>query len=227
MNNIQLQFSNNFRYLLFEIDGQHYLLDRHPTHLICYIFLPISFLFYQKVYPIKKDVLLKLEKKEIGARKYTIPTSLVGGLAVLANTYSRINNINPFQYFETQFSLTINFILLFLSWFVIYGLIQWRYASKKKDIQKIIGTELNSPFHCKIRVESIIKFVLNILGIRMFAWLILLIPAILFFLTGNLLLIFISMIGTAIFKFSALLTFTPSNTISYTVLDILPERNKI
>lgn len=227
MNNIQLRFSNNFRYLLFEIDGQYYLLDRHPTHLICYIVLPTSFLFYQKVYPIKKDVLLKLEKKETGAGKYTIPTSLVGGAAVLANTYSRINNINPFQYFETQFSLTINFILLFLSWFVIYGLIQWLYASKKKDIQKIIGTELNSPFHCKIRVESIIKFVRNILGIRIFAWLMLLIPAILFFLTGNLLLIFMSMIGTATFKFSALLTLTPSNTISYTVSDILPERNEI
>ena len=53
----------NFRYLVFELNHQYYLLDRRPCHLIGYLFPPINWLFFQHVYPITLDEYCKIKEK--------------------------------------------------------------------------------------------------------------------------------------------------------------------
>lgn len=53
----------NFRYLVFELNHQYYLLDRRPCHLIGYLFPPINWLFFQHVYPITSDEYCKIKEK--------------------------------------------------------------------------------------------------------------------------------------------------------------------
>lgn len=53
----------NFRYLVFELNHQYYLLDRRPCHLVGYLFPPINWLFFQHVYPITSDDYCKIKKK--------------------------------------------------------------------------------------------------------------------------------------------------------------------
>lgn len=218
MHRIKLHFSHNVRYVVFEVDGHHYLLDRKPAHLVCYLFLPLNFLCYQKAFLISREEFLQLKKTKMSQKKSVISPSLIGGFAALTTVYTRINHINLFQYFETQLSLPVNVGLLIFGWFVVYCLLQGMYASKEKLIRTTIESNLSSPVSYQLKVKDPVTFVRKMIGLRIFAWVMLLMPTCLFLLFGNLLLLLVSCVGLFVLLFSAVIAFTPSDFIEYHIL---------
>ena len=110
MDTIQFTYGN-FRYLVFEIEGQYYLLDRRPSHFIGYLFPPLNWFFYQKVYPIKEEDYLRIKQRNNQFKHIVIPVSLGAGLSVFIGAWSRTVNLS----FKTDFSEITNIILLSLA----------------------------------------------------------------------------------------------------------------
>ena len=103
MQKIKLYYKGNLRYLFFHYQGRQYLLDRSPKHFLGYFCLPLNWYFYQKVYAISDEELVKIEEKNSKASKFILPTSLAAGLAVFVNSWARMNNIDLFAKFYVNF----------------------------------------------------------------------------------------------------------------------------
>ncbi|EHJ53056.1 DUF443 family protein [Streptococcus macacae] len=168
METIQLYYKGNFRYALFLVDEQYYIIDRRPSHFIGYCFIPLNWIFYHKVYPITTEEYQKIVEKHSKASQFVISASLVGGISVFLNTWMRVNNIDIFQYFNTNLSPVIKGILLLIGLLSSYMLLQILYSSKKKRIQNLIGKNLDSPLFYKLRPEKPLQFAVNITGFQLF-----------------------------------------------------------
>lgn len=166
MRKIKLHYKGNLRYALFLVDEQYYIIDRRPSHFIGYFLIPLNWMFYHKVYPITVEEYRNIEEKHSKASKFVISASSVGGVSVLLNTWMRVNNIDIFQYFNTNLSPVIKGILLFIGLLSSYMLLQILYSSKKKSIQNLIGKNLDSPLFYKLRPEKIFQSVVNIIGLQ-------------------------------------------------------------
>ncbi len=165
---IQLHYKGNLRYVLFEVEGQSYLLDRRPSHFIGYLSLPLNWLFYQKVYAITNEERSRLEIKHSRASKFVIPTSLVGGLAVFFNAWTRVHNVDIFGRFNMELSKTTKLILLALGFILAYILIQLLYSSRRKNIERLFDKLLSQPLYYKMLGLRIFEIVLPIIFIVVF-----------------------------------------------------------
>ncbi|MFU2181747.1 DUF443 family protein [Streptococcus pluranimalium] len=168
METIQFYNKGNMRYVLFQVDGQHYLLDRRPRHLLVYFFVSSNWFFYQNVFPITDEEYSKMNFKHSKASKFTIPTSLIVGLVVFFNSWSRLKNYNPFEHPNTTMPMTIKWTLLVLSIIVASVLIQLIYYTRKNSLEKMLGRELGQPSLYKFKPESPVKLSISIFKLLLF-----------------------------------------------------------
>ena len=154
METIQFTYGN-FRYLVFEMEGRYYLLDRSPRYFIGYLFSPINWLFYQKVYPLSQEGYSKIQQKNDIARNLVIPASFGAGLGVFIYNWFRLKKIDISSHFETTFSFEINLILLLLSLILAHTLAKLFYSYRKKNMDSLLGTELQAPQYMKLRPKKI------------------------------------------------------------------------
>ena len=154
METIQFTYGN-FRYLVFEMEGRYYLLDRSPRYFIGYLFSPINWIFYQKVYPISQEGYSKIQQKNNRARNLVMPASFGAGLGVFIYNWFRLKKIDISSHFETTFSFEINLILLLLSLILAYTLAKLFYSYRKKNMDSLLGTALQAPQYMKLRPQKI------------------------------------------------------------------------
>lgn len=156
----------NFRYLVFQVNDQYYLLDRRPRSLIGYFFLPLNWFFHQKVYSISVDDYLKIQQKLNKRAKFAFPISIGSGLAVFIGSWSRIENIS--QYFETDFSIATNGILLFFAVTLAYLSIEIFYSVWRKSFISLFHLENCLYTYCQVRPVFPIRQYFKVLGARLF-----------------------------------------------------------
>ena len=135
MQKIKLYYKGNLRYLLFHYQGRQYLLDRSPKHFLGYFCLPLNWYFYQKVYAISDEELVKIEEKNAKASKFILPTSLAAGLAVFVNAWAHMNHIDLFANFYVNFSIVTSLLLVVIGLLFSFSLLQLLYSKKKKSLE--------------------------------------------------------------------------------------------
>ena len=219
-NIIQLHYKGNLRYVLFEVEGQSYLLDRRPSHFIGYLSLPLNWLFYQKVYAITNEERSRLETKHSKASKFVIPTSLVGGAVVFFNAWTRVHNVDIFGRFNMDLSKTTKLILLALGFILAYILIQLLYSSRRKNIERLFGKLLSQPLYYKMQPVHPIRFFFKILGLRIFEIVLSIICLAVFLYLGNVAFLIETILAIAIFIVSAGGAFSPNEKWQYKIVDI-------
>lgn len=138
----------NFRYLVFQIDGQYYLLDRRPNHLIGYLFMPLNWFFYQRIYPITNEDYHKIKQKNDRLKHLVLPSTLGAGLSVFVGNWLRIHHVS--KYFETDFSLKLNIILALMGIFLSFILAGWFYRSRKRSITSLTYINVEHPLYYKL-----------------------------------------------------------------------------
>ncbi|AUW96347.1 DUF443 family protein [Streptococcus pluranimalium] len=186
METIQFYSKGNMRYVLFQVDEQHYLLDRRPRHLLVYFFIPSSWFFYQNVFPITDEEYSKMNFKHSKASKFTIPTSLIVGLVVFFNSWSRLKNYNPFEHPNTNISMQNKWILLVIGLILAFLILQSVYLVSKKSIENLLGRKIQSPIYYKIRPEKSIRFNLFMIFNQIFAAMLVSGSSLAFMYLGNL-----------------------------------------
>lgn len=226
MNVIRLFYKGNIRYMLFIVDGQYYLFDRMPGSIIAYLLFPLNWMLYHKVYPITAEEYMKIQSKYSKASKFVLPASLVGGVAVFLNAWIRVNKIDIFQHFDTNFSMQTNYIWLVIGLIVAFFLLQGLYYSRKKSMQKLLGRELDRPFYYKVAPQKPGQIVISFLGLLLVALLMLLGFAVSFLYLGNFALL-MGAILMAIICFGAVGgVFSDREKWQYIIVDILSDSGK-
>lgn len=225
-NIIQLHYKGNLRYVLFEVEGQSYLLDRRPSHFIGYLSLPLNWLFYQKVYAITSEERSRLETKHSRASKFVIPTSLVGGLAVFFNAWTRVHNVDILGRFNMEFSRTTKLILLALGFILAYILIQLLYSSRRKNIERLFGKLLSQPLYYKMQPVHPIRFFFKMLGLRIFEIVLPIIFIVVFLYLGNVAFLVGAILAIALFIGSANGAFSPNEKWQYKIVEIRKSSGK-
>lgn len=223
---IKLQYKSNLRYAFFNFKGENYLLDRRPSHFIGYLFLPLNWIFYQKVYAITNEEFSRLEGKHSKASKFIIPVSLVGGLIVLFNAWTRIHNIDIFEYFYVDFSIVTSCILVGFGLILSFVLVQLLYFLRKKSIQKVLEKTLEQPIYYKIRPVKPMRFFLKMFILRIFVIALPVIFAISFIYLKNIAMLLIMVLTTFFLIGSANGAFLTSEEWEYEVVDIRNSSSK-
>ena len=217
METIQFTYAN-FRYLMFESEGQYYLLDRRPRYIICYLFLPLNWFFYQKIYSITTDDYLKIQQKLNKKAKFAFPVSIGSGLAVCVGSLSRITNFS--QYFETNFSIAINGILLLIAVLLAYLLVELFYTIWKKSFSSLFPLDNRLISYCQVRPVYSIRQYGKIVGFRLFSWGLFLGVILVYLSLGNWLNWLGSIVMMFLFLLSANLNFIPREAVLYKIVDI-------
>lgn len=223
---IQLHYLGNFRYLLFLVDEQYYLVDRRPSHLIGHFLLPLNWIFYHKVYPITIQEYHKIKEKHIRSSKFVIPISLVGGITVFLNAWMRVNNIDIFKHFNTDFSMRTNGILLVIGLVVAYFLLQLLYYYRKKNMESLLGRELKQLLYYKMRPEKILQFFLKLIGFQIFGIGLVMLFVVAFLYLGNIIMLLITILMTFIFLGMANGTLSDHDKWKYKIVDVLSSKGR-
>lgn len=210
----------SIRYLIFQIEGRYYLLDRSPRYFIGYILLPLNWFFYQRVYPITNEDYLKIEEKHSKASKFTIPSSFAGGLAVFLNAFLRINNIDTFKYFNTDLLPSQKVFYLLMALPVSILLYQVLHLLSKKNIQRLLGTDFRSVLFYRIKPEKPFHFLLRMIGFQVFGIGMITILAIVFFYSGNIEMLIGSILMMFVYLILAYGVFSPNEKWKYKIVDV-------
>lgn len=222
MEKIQICYPVNYRYSLFVENGQYYLLDMRPARIIGYPCFPLNWMLYHQVYPITTEEYVKIQEKHHKANKWAIPTSLVCGFSVYLNSWARVNKIDIFKPFYTNFSLATNIILLVVGLIVTYPLLQWVYRSQKRKIQTLLNRELDKPLYYKLSPTRPVKAFFKFFSIWFPSLLMLIAFAVAFLYLNNI----IPLLGTIMMTFgllgSGLGAFYQKKYSEHKIMDILP-----
>ena len=92
METIQFTYGN-FRYLVFEMEGRYYLLDRSPRYFIGYLFSPIIGFFIKKFIQLVKKGIPRFSKKMIELEIWLYQLLLVldlGCLSIIGSVLKRL-----------------------------------------------------------------------------------------------------------------------------------------
>lgn len=197
-----------------------------PNYFIGHLFFPLNWLFYHKVYPITLEDYAKIKERYVKLSRFMIPTSLVGGAVVFVNGYTRLHDIDPLQYFKTNFPLTIVIVLLVLGWILSYGLLQLMYRSSKKGLQKTINRELIQPFNYKIRPEKPLRFFFSLFWAWGFCLIVPIALSIGFLYLKNILILLMATLFTICYFGSSNGAFSPNEKWKYQIVDIRKSSGK-
>ncbi|MFU2181733.1 DUF443 family protein [Streptococcus pluranimalium] len=222
METIQFYSKGNMRYVLFQIDGQHYLLDRRPRHLLVYLFFPLNWKLYHNIYMITPEEYQKINKKYMKASRFTIPTSLIAGSVVFLNSWTRLRGIDTFERFNTDFSMSVKWILLIFGVLIVFPLLQLFYSSRKKSMEKLIGRELTNALYYKLKPQKTLKLFFNLFMLLLFAFVMLICFAIAFLYLGNLAMLVSAMLMSFLCLCAANGTYSDNEKWKYEIVDICP-----
>ena len=226
MQKIKLYYKGNLRYLLFYYQGRQYLLDRSPKHFLGYVCLPLNWYFYQKVYAISDEELVKIEEKNAKASKFILPTSLAAGLAVFVNAWARMNHIDLFTNFYVNFSIVTSLLLVVIGLLLSFGLLQILYSNKKKDLEKLLNRSFEQSNYYKIKPVNSLRFYVKMLLLRLCFFALALIFALAFIYIKNVAMLLMMILTMFIFLASINVAFVPGEEREYEIVDVRSNNSK-
>lgn len=226
MQKIKLYYKGNLRYLLFHYQGRQYLLDRSPKHFLGYFCLPLNWYFYQKVYAISDEELVKIEEKNSKASKFILPTSLAAGLAVFVNAWARMNHIDLFANFYVNFSIVTSLVLVVIGLLLSFSLLQLLYSKKKKTLEKLLNRSLEQSINFKIKPVNSLRFYVKMFLLRLCIFALTLIFALAFIYLKNISMLCLMMLIMFIFLGTVNIAFAPGEEREYEIVDVLSNQSK-
>ena len=226
MQKIKLYYKGNLRYLLFHYQGRQYLLDRSPKHFLGYFCLPLNWYFYQKVYAISDEELVKIEEKNSKASKFILPTSLAAGLAVFVNAWARMNHIDLFANFYVNFSIVTSLLLVVIGLLLSFSLLQLLYSKKKKTLEKLLNRSLEQSINFKIKPVNSLRFYVKMFLLRLCIFALTLIFALAFIYLKNISMLCLMMLIMFIFLGTVNIAFAPGEEREYEIVDVLSNQSK-
>ena len=226
MQKIKLYYKGNLRYLLFHYQGRQYLLDRSPKHFLGYFCLPLNWYFYQKVYAISDEELVKIEEKNSKASKFILPTSLAAGLAVFVNAWARMNHIDLFAKFYVNLSIVTSLVLVVIGLLLSFSLLQLLYSKKKKTLEKLLNRSLEQSINFKIKPVNSLRFYVKMFLLRLCIFALTLIFALAFIYLKNISMLCLIMLIMFIFLGTVNIAFAPGEEREYEIVDVLSNQSK-
>ena len=226
MQKIKLYYKGNLRYLFFHYQGRQYLLDRSPKHFLGYFCLPLNWYFYQKVYAISDEELVKIEEKNSKASKFILPTSLAAGLAVFVNAWARMNHIDLFANFYVNFSIVTSLVLVVIGLLLSFSLLQLLYSKKKKTLEKLLNRSLEQSINFKIKPVNSLRFYVKMFLLRLCIFALTLIFALAFIYLKNISMLCLMMLIMFIFLGTVNIAFAPGEEREYEIVDVLSNQSK-
>lgn len=226
MQKIKLYYKGNLRYLLFHYQGRQYLLDRSPKHFLGYFCLPLNWYFYQKVYAISDEELVKIEEKNSKASKFILPTSLAAGLAVFVNAWARMNHIDLFANFYVNLSIVTSLVSVVIGLLLSFSLLQLLYSKKKKTLEKLLNRSLEQSINFKIKPVNSLRFYVKMFLLRLCIFALTLIFALAFIYLKNISMLCLMMLIMFIFLGTVNIAFAPGEEREYEIVDVLSNQSK-
>ena len=226
MQKIKLYYKGNLRYLLFHYQGRQYLLDRSPKHFLGYFCLPLNWYFYQKVYAISDEELVKIEEKNSKASKFILPTSLAAGLAVFVNAWARMNHIDLFANFYVNLSIVTSLVLVVIGLLLSFSLLQILYSKQKKTLEKLLNRLLEQSINFKIKPVNSLRFYVKMFLLRLCIFALTLIFALAFIYLKNISMLCLMMLIMFIFLGTVNIAFAPGEEREYEIVDVLSNQSK-
>ena len=226
MQKIKLYYKGNLRYLLFHYQGRQYLLDRSPKHFLGYFCLPLNWYFYQKVYAISDEELVKIEEKNSKASKFILPTSLAAGLAVFVNAWASMNHIDLFANFYVNFSIVTSLVLVVIGLLLSFSLLQILYSKQKKTLEKLLNRLLEQSINFKIKPVNSLRFYVKMFLLRLCIFALTLIFALAFIYLKNISMLCLMMLIMFIFLGTVNIAFAPGEEREYEIVDVLSNQSK-
>ena len=226
MQKIKLYYKGNLRYLLFHYQGRQYLLDRSPKHFLGYFCLPLNWYFYQKVYAISDEELVKIEEKNSKASKFILPTSLAAGLAVFVNAWARMNHIDLFANFYVNLLIVTSLVLVVIGLLLSFSLLQLLYSKKKKTLEKLLNRLLEQSINFKIKPVNSLRFYVKMFLLRLCIFALTLIFALAFIYLKNISMLCLMMLIMFIFLGTVNIAFAPEEEREYEIVDVLSNQSK-
>ena len=226
MQKIKLYYKGNLRYLLFHYQGRQYLLDRSPKHFLGYFCLPLNWYFYQKVYAISDEELVKIEEKNSKASKFILPTSLAAGLAVFVSAWARMNHIDLFANFYVNLSIVTSLVLVVIGLLLSFSLLQLLYSKKKKTLEKLLNRSLEQSINFKIKPVNSLRFYVKMFLLRLCIITLTLLFAMAFIYLKNIAMLCLMMLTVFIFLATINIAFAPGEEREYEIVDVLSNQNK-
>ena len=226
MQKIKLYYKGNLRYLLFHYQGRQYLLDRSPKHFLGYFCLPLNWYFYQKVYAISDEELVKIEEKNSKASKFILPTSLAAGLAVFVNAWASMNHIDLFANFYVNLSIVTSLVLVVIGLLLSFSLLQLLYSKKKKTLEKLLNRSLEQSINFKIKPVNLLRFYVKMFLLRLCIFALTLIFALAFIYLKNISMLCLMMLIMFIFLGTVNIAFAPGEEREYEIVDVLSNQSK-
>ncbi|AND78542.1 DUF443 family protein [Streptococcus pantholopis] len=174
----------NIRYFLLETDEKYYIFDRKSS-FIGYFFAPLNALTPKNAYELSSEQYQSLLASIIEKRQLPPSGLLRGSLRLAAVMWANILARQVFNYLDTDYSLSVNLILLSISMILSMLLIHLINKQAKNGLEKVI--KLSNLRRRKIRVipsltPQLIKT--GFLGLAMF--LLMLAAMYVYILSGNL-----------------------------------------
>ena len=226
MQKIKLYYKGNLRYLLFHYQGRQYLLDRSPKHFFGYFCLPLNWYFYQKVYAISDEELVKIEEKNAKESKFILPTSLAAGLAVFVNAWAHMNHIDLFANFYVNFSIVTSLVLVVIGLFLYFSLLQLLYSKKKNSLEKLLNRSLEQSIYFKIKPVNSLIFYVKMLALRLCVFALALIFALAFIYLKNISMLCLMMLIMFIFLGTVNIAFAPGEEREYEIVEVRSNHSK-
>lgn len=226
MQKIKLYYKGNLRYLLFHYQGRQYLLDRSPKHFFGYFCLPLNWYFYQKVYAISDEELVKIEEKNAKESKFILPTSLAAGLAVFVNAWAHMNHIDLFANFYVNFSIVTSLVLVVIGLLLSFSLLQLLYSKKKNSLEKLLNRSLEQSIYFKIKPVNSLIFYVKMLALRLCVFTLALIFALAFIYLKNISMLCLMMLIMFIFLGTVNIAFAPGEEREYEIVEVRSNHSK-
>ena len=226
MQKIKLYYKGNLRYLLFHYQGRQYLLDRSPKHFLGYFCLPLNWYFYQKVYAISDEELVKIEEKNAKASKFILPTSLAAGLAVFVNAWAHMNHIDLFANFYVNFSIVTSLVSVVIGLLLSFSLLQLLYFKKKKSLEDLLNRSLEQSDYYKIKPVNSSRFYVKMLLLRLIFFALALIFALAFIYLKNIAMLCLMMLTMFIFLATINVAFAPGEEREYEIVEVKSNQSK-
>ena len=226
MQKIKLYYKGNLRYLLFHYQGRQYLLDRSPKHFFGYFCLPLNWYFYQKVYAISDEELVKIEEKNAKESKFILPTSLAAGLAVFVNAWAHTNHIDLFANFYVNSSIVTSLVLVVIGLLLSFSLLQLLYSKKKNSLEKLLNRSLEQSIYFKIKPVGSLIFYVKMLALRLCVFALALIFALAFIYLKNISMLCLMMLIMFIFLGTVNIAFAPGEEREYEIVEVRSNHSK-
>lgn len=154
--------------MIFEKDGEYFILDRYPSTVFALCFFPLNWFFTKPVYSITKEEFDNLLAEKNRRKSIAMSTVFLGGLGYFLSQY-----LKPYdRYLTTSFSfgkhLMIYFLIFLLSCLTIYLLNRRAFKEINRKIN--LATKPIRKIRCfPIVDKQLIQLLLMVLGLGIFA----------------------------------------------------------